>query len=114
MLREALDLGLQPTLHLVRVTSALFQIGATLVVAGQYRDGALLMEAQRRFSGEVQIPPGFSAYLERFEQTAATALGEEAEAVRQESDVLPLSRYVALAQERLDALIKAHTLNAAV
>jgi predicted ATPase/class 3 adenylate cyclase len=114
MLREALDLGLQPTLHMVRVASALFQTGATLVVAGQYRDGALLMEAQRRFSGEVQIPPGFSAYLERFEQTAATALGEEAEAVRQESDVLPLSRYVALAQERLDALIKAHAVNAAV
>jgi predicted ATPase/class 3 adenylate cyclase len=104
MLREAIDLGLQPTLHVVRVASALFQAGATLTVAGQYRDGALLMEAQRRFSGEVQIPPGFRAYLERFEQTAAAALGEEAEAVRQESDVLPLSGYVTLAQERLDAL----------
>jgi predicted ATPase len=114
MLREALDLGLQPTLQLIRVASALFQAGATLVVAGQHRDGALLMEAQRRFLGEVQIPPGFSAYLKRFEQTAAHALGKDSEAVRRESDVLPLSRFVSLAQERLDALTTPPAVNAGV
>ena len=79
-MRRALELSIEPSTDLLRVTSVVFHAGALLVRAADPWRGAALMAAERRLAADVQVqlPPGFVTYFASFEGEARAQLDDEA------------------------------------